>query len=97
MEREGDNVLLDDRALNPALPVKASELDTLLQEGEGEAAGETDAMAAAVRPLATSPFADVIVARRVVARWRAVITATASLLQYGAGCCQPFTRQIVPS
>ena len=46
-----------------------SELSTLLQEGAREEADEADA--AAVRALAAPPPAEMDVAQRVVARWRA--------------------------
>jgi len=74
MERGGDDAHVD-----PALMEGegASDLNsnTLLQEGENREAGEADAAAAAAaaRLLAAAPPADVHVARRVVARWRAFV------------------------
>ena len=70
MEREAA-----DATLNPALlEAEAPALNTLLQEGGSEEAGEADAaLAAAARPLAAPPPADVDVTRRVVARWRAFV------------------------
>ena len=62
-----------DSSLNPALLEEASELNTLLQEMGGEEADEADAAAAAARPLAATSPADVDVARRLVARWRAFV------------------------
>jgi len=76
MQRAADDAHLR-VALNPALPKEeeegASELDKLLEEGGGEEAGEADAAAAAARPLTATPSADVDVARRGVARWRAFV------------------------
>ena len=74
MKRQADDAHLD-AALNPALlEVEASEHNTLLQEGGGEESEEADAAAAAAArpPTATTP-ANVHVARRVVARWRAFV------------------------
>ena len=73
MEREADDARLD-AAMNPALHLEggaASELNTLLQEGGSEEAEEADD--AAVRALAAPPPAEVYVAQRVVARWRALM------------------------
>ena len=61
-----------DAALNPTL-VEVDELIMLPQEGGNEEAEETDAAAAAARPLAATPSAGVDAARRVVARWRVFV------------------------
>jgi len=77
VSRRGDDDAQLDAALNPALlEVEASELNTLLQEEGCEEAAEADATAAAsaaARPFTATLPADVDVARRVVARWRAFV------------------------
>jgi hypothetical protein len=55
------------------LLLEASELNTLLEESDAEEAEEADAAAAAASSFAALPSADVDVARRVVARWRALV------------------------
>jgi hypothetical protein len=65
-----------DAALKLAiLEVEAPELERLLQKGGSEEVEEpaAEAMAAAAGALAVPPPADVDVARRVVARWRAFV------------------------
>jgi hypothetical protein len=86
MERGSADAHLVDAALNPTLLEGdgASELShTLLQERErGEAGGDHAAAAAsaAARPIAVSPLADVDIARRVVAWWRALVAKRKGVL-----------------
>jgi len=80
MMRGADGAHLD-AALNPALLEDASELNTLPQEEGGEEADEVGtAAAAAARPLAATTPADTNVARRVVARWRALVAERKGVL-----------------
>jgi hypothetical protein len=80
MQRGDDGADLD-TALNPARVVnEASEpknYTLLVQEGldggGGQMAEEAAATAAATRPLAAAPRTYAVVARRVVARWRAFV------------------------
>ena len=75
MEREADDAHLHS-ALNPALlEEEASELNTLLKEGDNEEVEEAAAATTAAedRSLVAASPADVDVARRVVARWRAFV------------------------
>ena len=76
-----------DASLNSVLVedhLEASEFNTLVQEApEGrvsEEAEEADAAAVAAAPLATLPPADMCVARRVVARWRAFVAERKGVL-----------------
>ena len=63
---------------------EASENNSLLHEGVGGEAEEADAVAttAAARPLTATRRADVYVARRVVARWRAFVAERKGVLLF---------------
>ena len=60
---------------------RASELNRCSTRGEAEEAGAAVASAVAARPLAApAPSSDVDVARRVVARWRALVAERKGVL-----------------
>jgi len=80
MERGADNAHLGSE-LDPVLLERASELNRCSTRGEAEEAGAAVASAVAARPLAApAPSSDVDVARRVVARWRALVAERKGVL-----------------
>jgi hypothetical protein len=80
MEWEEDDEIMHLHAVANSQIQEASELNTLLQEEGCEEEEEADAAEVAALPVAMTLPADVEVARRVFARWRAFVAERKGVL-----------------